>query len=69
MTLTLSKESSCFQCVKGNKFESDSQLLCSLMLVVVGCFQCVKGNKFESDSQHADKLYVLRFELFPMCQR
>ena len=41
----------CFQCVKGNKFESDSQLSQSLSKSDKNCFQCVKGNKFESDSQ------------------
>ena len=43
---------SCFQCVKGNKFESDSQLIFNTNKRLFCCFQCVKGNKFESDSQH-----------------
>ena len=41
----------CFQCVKGNKFESDSQQRFCVMSIALSCFQCVKGNKFESDSQ------------------
>ena len=41
----------CFQCVKGNKFESDSQQNMVRYYHEVRCFQCVKGNKFESDSQ------------------
>ena len=41
----------CFQCVKGNKFESDSQLTYKKFRNYRSCFQCVKGNKFESDSQ------------------
>ena len=45
---------SCFQCVKGNKFESDSQQWIVRVLVAARCFQCVKGNKFESDSQPID---------------
>ena len=48
----------CFQCVKGNKFESDSQQILVAILVVAGCFQCVKGNKFESDSQLHETKYV-----------
>ena len=42
----------CFQCVKGNKFESDSQQVVDAEHGKPCCFQCVKGNKFESDSQH-----------------
>ena len=41
----------CFQCVKGNKFESDSQQVNRGLYKGLSCFQCVKGNKFESDSQ------------------
>ena len=58
----------CFQCVKGNKFESDSQLDLAMGAGYNNCFQCVKGNKFESDSQ----LIVEdtgNAALFPMCQR
>ena len=49
---------SCFQCVKGNKFESDSQQLMGIRIPELGCFQCVKGNKFESDSQLHDTQVV-----------
>ena len=44
----------CFQCVKGNKFESDSQQSFVPSMKSVCCFQCVKGNKFESDSQQVE---------------
>ena len=37
----------CFQCVKGNKFESDSQQSIIINCVVLGCFQCVKGGHLD----------------------
>lgn len=49
--------SCCFQCVKGNKFESDSQLLRSTCSSVQSCFQCVKDS--ESDYFFALKIVYL----------
>ena len=67
MNLRLTPLLRCFQCVKGNKFESDSQHSRERKAYKECCFQCVKGNKFESDSQQVCRrmlFHLLLIELY-----
>ena len=54
----------CFQSIKDNKFESNSQRIVPLPSPPYSCFQSIKDNKFESNSQHFVTLNTSRDSCF-----